>query len=487
MNRITLFFIALVISSTSFFFSTNFFNIWPLLWVATTPLLLYALSFDYKSSIALSVLAFFIGEFSVYQYFSIPISLPSMLIPMFIEAIIFSLIIVGTKFIFEKIGQWWVLFFPPLVMTALEFFISLISPNGTGDSLAYSQIDFTKFIQVSSITGIYGITFLLFLFSSGVAFLIHFLFKKKKQQALFSFLIVFIFEGLNILYGTIKINNYNPKKSIHVAIIASDKLTQMGHNKEKTNIVLNSYIEEIKKIVNKDINYVLLPEKIAVVTKEDETKFSDLFSNVAKQYNIYIIVGIRRTRSFQVNYNSAWIFSPKGEFMGTYDKHHLVPGIETAIPEGGHFPNIIPGDKFFSWSHSGDIFSAAICKDMDFQDMATHYGKENTKIMFVPTFDFVFDGWVHGRMAIMRAIEGGFSLVRAPMEGFLSVSDPFGRIISQKTTSSDEDFTTLISGVPYGTGETFFARFGNWFSWLCAALALVMLIFGVVKKKSEFV
>ena len=44
--------------------------------------------------------------------------------------------------------------------------------------------------------------------------------------------------------------------------------------------------------------------------------------------------------------------------------------------------------------------------------------------------------------------------------------------ISQKTTSSDEDFTTLISGVPYGTGETFFARFGNWFSWLCAALAL---------------
>ena len=43
-----------------------------------------------------------------------------------------------------------------------------------------------------------------------------------------------------------------------------------------------------------------------------------------------------------------------------------------------------------------------ICKDMDFPLLSRQYGNDGAGLMLVPAYDFVTDGWLHGRMAILK-------------------------------------------------------------------------------------
>jgi apolipoprotein N-acyltransferase len=54
-----------------------------------------------------------------------------------------------------------------------------------------------------------------------------------------------------------------------------------------------------------------------------------------------------------------------------------------------------------------------ICKDMDFPGLSREYGQDDTALLLVPAWDFELDGWLHGRMAILRGVESGFSIARA--------------------------------------------------------------------------
>jgi apolipoprotein N-acyltransferase len=72
-------------------------------------------------------------------------------------------------------------------------------------------------------------------------------------------------------------------------------------------------------------------------------------------------------------------------------------------------------------------------------------------------------------MAVLRGVEGGFSMVRPARHGLLIVSDRYGRIVDRKA-SADSAVVSLEVAAPLGPGEaTLYARFGYWFGWLCVA------------------
>jgi len=69
----------------------------------------------------------------------------------------------------RRMAAWLAIFAFPTVLTSFEFLFSLISPNGTFWSLGYSQTDFLPLLQVVSLTGLWGIVFVLTLVPSAVA------------------------------------------------------------------------------------------------------------------------------------------------------------------------------------------------------------------------------------------------------------------------------------------------------------------------------
>lgn len=96
----------------------------------------------------------------------------------------------------------------------------------------------------------------------------------------------------------------------------------------------------------------------------------------------------------------------------------------------------------------------------------------------MPASDFVDDGWLHGRMAILRGVESGFSIARSARLGILTATDDRARVLAQSGTIG-RSFPTLVTDVPLRHDSTIYSRFGNWFAWLCVLLlvALVVSIF----------
>jgi len=77
-------------------------------------------------------------------------------------------------------------------------------------------------------------------------------------------------------------------------------------------------------------------------------------------------------------------------------------------------------------------------------------------------------------MAVMRAVENGFALARSARSGLLTLSDNRGRILAQTATAPSR--FASISGILNVAGdETFYARTGDWFAWLCVAAFVVLL------------
>ena len=79
-------------------------------------------------------------------------------------------------------------------------------------------------------------------------------------------------------------------------------------------------------------------------------------------------------------------------------------------------------------------------------------------------------------MAVLRAVENGFALARSARNGLLTLSDNRGRVLAESETAPDR-FVSLTGKVNVSREQTFYARTGDWFAWLCVAVFVSMLAF----------
>jgi len=93
--------------------------------------------------------------------------------------------------------------------------------------------------------------------------------------------------------------------------------------------------------------------------------------------------------------------------------------------------------------------------------------------MLVPAWDFNLDGWLHSRMAVLRAVESGFALARSARNGRLTLSDNCGRIIAETATVPGR-FVSISEKLNVAREETLYAQSGDWFGWLCVAAFVVL-------------
>jgi apolipoprotein N-acyltransferase len=143
-----------------------------------------------------------------------------------------------------------------------------------------------------------------------------------------------------------------------------------------------------------------------------------------------------------------------------------VPGLESGYRTG---------QNTLQFTISDVSAGIAICKDMDFQRWIRHYGEAGVGMLFVPAWDFTTDAWLHSRMAVLRAVENGFALVRSANNGFLTVSDDRGRLIGEAASSRSSSIF-LLSDVKPGKGRTVYAIAGDWFAWVNLSFLLILVI-----------
>lgn len=440
---------------------------WPLLWLAPLPVLLFAARDSWGGAALVAACSWFLGLFSLWHYLHTVLGTPvAACVALFAtEALAFTSAVLLFRALLLRGASWAALLAFPAAWVSIEYVHNLTSVHGTGGSLAYTQLNFLPFLQLASITGPWGMTFLLFLFSSAIAVSLH-LRQTAPMQALrivgSSFAVIL----LVLAFGVIRLASPPPAGSqVKVGLIASDlhgneSVVDAGARTEQ---LFREYGSRIESLAAQGARVIVLPEKLGVAVDPDTKATDAILQSLADKTGATIIAGVVRVAA-PLKYNEARVYAP-GAVARSYDKHHMLPPFES---------NLEPGTTRTLLSQPSGTWGVAICKDMDFTGLSRQYGKDGAGLMLVPAWDFFVDRIWHGHEAIMRGVESGFSIVRAAKGGYLTVSDNRGRVLAEAASDS-APFTTLIAEVPAIHDQTLYLVLGDWFAWLSIAILLITL------------
>jgi apolipoprotein N-acyltransferase len=252
---------------------------------------------------------------------------------------------------------------------------------------------------------------------------------------------------------------------VEVALMGTGSGHHFPEDDSATLALLRSYLEKIDTGAAQGAGVIVLPEKIGVVSDQGTAAVDALFQATAARAHAFIVVGVDRGTQTQ-RANEARVYSPAGTLAGVYDKHHLIPRIEDVDK---------PGSGRTVFDQPSGIWGVEVCKDMDFPRLSRQYGHDGVGLLLVPAWDFVIDGWLHGRMAILRGVESGFSIARAAKQGRLTLTDDRGRVLAEQ--NGETAFSaSVVADVPVSHDVTLYDLWGNWFAWLVLAALAAMLL-----------
>ena len=434
---------------------------WPIMWIAPLPVLWFALRSRALPVAAAAFVAWFAGCMNLSHYLRL-VGVPpaAWLSGVAIAALVFALAVLLFRALVLRGRPILALFAFPAAEVAYEYIRNLTWPHGISLSLAYSQLHCLPFLQTASLAGPWGITFLLLLFPATIAAAAHLRSPRVALAGLAPIVAA-------LLFGAIRLALPAPGPAIQVALITSDAATNdipaaAGAPAQR---LLSAYADQAAGLADAGARAIVMPEKLAYVTPETAPATDALFQPIADRTGSTLVVGVD-FEAPSVAWNQARVYRPHQPVL-TYAKHHLLPPFENKFR---------PGTWRITWPASTGTWGVAICKDMDFTPLSRHYGQDGAGLMLVPAWDFNIDRAFHGHIAIMRAVEDGFSLVRAAKNGYLTVTDNRGRLLAERRSDNDAPFVTLTATVPAAHSPTLFQVIGDAFAWLAIALLLAALL-----------
>lgn len=467
-ERIGFALLAVVAAALSIWFGSGLFPMWPLLWFAPLPVLLFAARSSWWAAALTAFLAWAIGSLNLWHYFTEALHVPLLgrIVIVAAPALVFALAVLLYRALLRRGACWSALLAFPAAWVSFEYIFNLTSPHGTALSLSYSQLKFLPMLQLASITGPWGISFLLLTFSSAFAIGIHLRATAPKQAMRIVSATLGVI-ALVLVFGAVRLAVPPPAgQDVRVGLIASDMpinqgVAAPGGDAEKR---FHDYAAEIAKLAARGAKVIVIPENLGAIVDPNTVATDAIFQSLADKAGITIVVGVNH-KTAQGSYNESRVYAP-GASVLSYAKHHLLPPFESRFT---------PGTTITTMHEPKGTWGVAICKDMDFTQLSRQYGQAGAGLMLVPAWDFVLDWIEHGHMAIMRGVESGFGIARAARGGSLMVTDNRGHILGE-TKSDSAPFATLLVDVPAIHDNTLYQLLGDWFAWLMlAALAFTLV------------
>jgi len=447
---------------------------WPLMWFAPLPVLLFSLDASAPSATLVAGLGMILGSTNLWGYFHGPLGMPlPILVPIYAtEGAMYALAVLLFRALARRRAYWSALLAFPACWVSFEWLLNLSSPHGTAGSLAYSQLRFPPFLQLASLTGPWGMSFLLCAFPAALALAIRLRSEAPRQGYRILGATAAVVAAV-LAFGTVRLLVPPAGVPAKVGLVASDGANEhVADDGASTAKLLDEYAEPVARLAAEGATVVVLPEKIGVVVDPDTRSVDGQLQSLADQAHVRVVVGVIRVvpagagHPVKVRYNEARVYTP-GSPMESYDKEHMLPPFES---------NLTPGTTLtlLHTSLGQTTWGVAICKDMDFTQLSRRYGEAGAGLVLVPAWDFFMDWILHGHMAMMRGVESGFAVVRSAKGGSLFVSDNRGRILGE-IKSNATPFSSLLVSVPQTHDPTLFLMWGDWFAWVALVLLALNL------------
>ncbi len=364
----------------------------------------------------------------------------------------------------------------PSAYVIMDYIVISTNPSGSYGTLAHTQTSL-PLLQIISVTGIWGVVFIITWTSSIINWLWDYSFQKSKINLA---LLIYGIPLLSIiLFGQVRLLTDTEYETVRVASI--------NISKDALQTRFNANIDSLVEKANKDFllhceiaaasgaKIVFGIETVISLHKDKESEFIEKAKVIARNKNVYLglpmKVILEGFPDVLPENKISWI-SPQGELLYTYHKAKPTPG------EGNYGDGII---KYFD-SPYGRI-SSSICFDMDFPALISQVNKLNIDIMLVPGNDWLEIAPYHTYVSSARAIEQGFNMVRAASRGLSASFNYKGQVLSSLDYYKTDDLI-LYSDLPTKGQKTIYSVLGDYFAWMCIVfLIIISAIF--IKQKFE--
>ncbi len=382
----------------------------------------------------------------------------------------------------------------PVAYTTFEYLISF-GPSGTLNSIANTQYGDLPLLQVVSVTGIWGLTFLLTWFAAVVnwAWEQHFAWPRVRGGGVLYMSVL----AVVLLGGGARLALFPPPATlVRVAGLSPSRAAVSAFNQQLPPATLSSLLSGKATQADRALarsafttldddllarsqqeaaagaKIVVWPEASpvsATILQEDEPALIQRAGTLAREAGIYLDMGLGvflpDGGKGPFLKDEAVLLDPTGHVVWTYEIAHLVPGGQGLYVQGdGKVPLVE--------SPYGRL-AGVICFDLDYPGTMRQAGQAGADLLLGPSDDWQGFDPAHAYDATFRAIENGFSLVREASQGLSMTVDYEGRVLS-----ASDYFTTnqqvMVAYVPMHGVRTIYATIGDLFAWLCI-LGLVAL------------
>lgn len=356
---------------------------------------------------------------------------------------------------------------------ALEWARSYLFSGFPWTLLADSQALHPTVIQIASVTGAYGVSFLMVFFSASLSsLLLHRTFSLQTFVGCSLVLIVVLGFGRYRLSCA----PLQEPADLRVALLQGSIDQYKKWDQAYVSEIKDAYERLVSEARTEKPGLVIWPEtSVPGYLLQDPPLRAWLNQTILKTEALHVVGAPAYHDRFA--YNSAFLMDRSGQVMGEYTKQHLVPFGETVpfssvlgrwikvLNELGGFaskegPGLLP--------FPNHPLGVNICYEAIFPNLV----RKSVQAGAQAIVNITNDGWYmktsapyqHFAPNVLRAVENGRWLVRADNTGVSAIVDPWGRI----QAASPIYVPMVVSGtIAFRTELTPYTRLGDVFAMLC--------------------
>ncbi len=379
----------------------------------------------------------------------------------------------------------------PFLWVALEYVRTFLFSGFPWELLGYTQFDLLPLIQISDITGVYGVSFFVVLANAVICRAVLFFSGKGWQGATVGkyatavqlsamCLIAIALWGYGIWRMHAVDRSTARESSARIAVVQGNINQALKWNPVFQTETTQKYVRLSVEAREKNPDLVVWPETATPFYFFYHSRLTKMVKEGIRRTGCDFLIGspsFSREKDRIEYYNSAYLVHPDGKPVSRYDKVHLVPfgeyvPLKKWLPFAGkiveHVGDFKSGHRGVTLDWLDYRIGVQICYEMVFPDLSRAAVKNGANLLFNLTNDAWYGRtgapYQHFSMAILRAVENRRWVVRAANTGISGFIDPIGRVTA--STSLFED-AVVTQKVLFCRDISFYTRRGDLFAQVC--------------------
>ncbi len=365
--------------------------------------------------------------------------------------------------------------------------------NSPWATLGYSQARVGPLIQIASLTGVYGISFLLVGVNAAVAAIAGAVLDGTRVGRRWAGLAIAVaVAALALASGARVLGRAGSAPqpgiaAVPIAIVQGNLGAAARWGTEGAARTLEVYTRLTRESLDREPAAVVFwPETALTFFLEQDALYGPALRAALRDRDVELVVGAPRAADADGGApytNSVYVLAPDGTFTGRYDKQYLLPfmeyfplRVELIRRRFGRIREFTAGAPTPPLVTRAGRAGVLVCNEAFLPPLAARRVAEGAAYLLNPSNDsWVPDAgfaWQQFDIAALRAVEQREYLLRVSDSGPSGVVDPFGRVVAATAPLTRDVLRAAIAPV---AGRSWYGRVGDLFGGLClAAVALAL-------------